>query len=81
MIELGSGADLLRGIGTSLVIGLFVAYPGRWAWERKKEMDTYHAALAKAEAVFNERCKTEVEMPTHRASKGVPSSITRRKAA
>ena len=88
MIELGPGADLLRGIGTffwllvlgalaaallkprtwigkliatSIVIGLFVAYPGRWAWERKKEVDAYHAALAKAEAVFHERCKTAGE--------------------
>ena len=43
------------------MIGLFVAYPGRWAWERKKEVDAYHAALAKAEVVFHERCKTAGE--------------------
>ena len=48
-------------VAVSIVIGLFVAFPGRWAWERKKESDAYHTQLAKAEAIFNERCKAAGE--------------------
>lgn len=45
----------------SLVVALFMAFPGRWAWEQKQESDAFRARLSKAEALFKERCKTAGE--------------------
>lgn len=84
MLELGPGADILRGIGilmwmfiigilagawalpntrpgkylaVATVLGLLIAFPGRWAWERQKRSVHYHARLQQARAHFQERCK------------------------
>jgi hypothetical protein len=42
---------------TLVVVGLFAAFPGRWAWKIKQERDAARARYAKAEAMFRERCK------------------------
>jgi hypothetical protein len=44
-------------IAVGVVVGLFAAFPGRWAWERKQQLDAYVAKRDKALAIFNERCK------------------------
>ncbi len=54
----------------SLVLILFVAFPGRWAWEQKQENDAFKARLSQAEALFKERCKTAGER-IHRIVEGV----------
>jgi hypothetical protein len=36
-----------------VVVGLFIAFPGRWAWQDKHRMDV----VRKANAIFQERCK------------------------
>lgn len=88
MLELGPGADILRGIGflmwmliigtlvgawalpntrpgkylaVATVLGLLIAFPGRWAWERQKSIDHYRARLQQARAIFQERCKNAGE--------------------
>ena len=40
-----------------VVVGLFAAFPGRWAWEVKQKQDVAQARYEKAEAKFQERCK------------------------
>lgn len=44
-------------VAAAVVVGLFVAYPGRWAWERKQANDAFRAQRAKALAHYAERCK------------------------
>ena len=44
-----------RVIAVVLILGLFTAFPGRWAWEVKQRVDHYKTA----EAMYNERCKTQ----------------------
>lgn len=88
MIELGPGADVLRGMGiltwlliigtlvwawtkprtrrgkyfaVATVLGLLIAFPGRWTWERHQAISSYRAALQKARAIFQERCKNAGE--------------------
>lgn len=41
-----------------IVVGLFAAFPGRWAWERKQKQDAAVALFQKKRAVYEERCKT-----------------------
>ena len=44
-------------VAVLIVVGLFVAFPGRWAWEAKQQRDAARARHEKAEAMFQERCK------------------------
>lgn len=46
-----------KAIAVAVVAVLFAAFPGRWFWEMKSEADAKKARLAKAEAMFQERCK------------------------
>ncbi len=43
------------------IVGLFIAFPGRWAWEAKEQRDAFQARQEKARAIsqnmFQERCK------------------------
>lgn len=50
-----------KAIAGIVVVVLFLAFPGRWAWEMKRETDAKGSRLAKAEAMFQERCKTAGE--------------------
>lgn len=59
-----------KTLAVAFVAGLFLAFPGRWAWERKQERDASRARLDKAEAIFKERCKTAGER-IHRTVEGV----------
>lgn len=45
----------------ALVLGLFAAFPGRWAWHDYQAQRAYQARLNEATARFNERCKTAGE--------------------
>lgn len=105
MLELGPGADILRGIGILMwmfiigilvgawalpntrpgkylalatVLGLLIAFPGRWAWERQKRSDHYHARLQQARAHFQERCKNAGEK-IYRTVEGVEAIAILRK--
>lgn len=51
-------SKVIAFVGVTL---LFLAFPGRWAWELKRERDAKNSRLAKAEAMFQERCKTAGE--------------------
>jgi hypothetical protein len=42
---------------TLIVVGLFAAFPGRWAWLAKQRQDAARARYEIAEAMFQERCK------------------------
>jgi len=44
-------------IAVLVIVGLFAAFPGRWAWEKKQKYDAARARYEKAEAMFQERCK------------------------
>jgi hypothetical protein len=46
-----------KAVATLIVVGLFAAFPGRWAWKMKQERDAARARYQKAEAMFEERCK------------------------
>lgn len=46
-----------KAIAVLVVVGLFMAFPGRWTWEVKQKRDAARARYAKAEAMFQERCK------------------------
>lgn len=50
-----------RIVAVSVVLGLFAAFPGRWAWNDYQVQRAYQQRLAKADTVFNERCKTAGE--------------------
>lgn len=50
-----------KAIAVVAVAVLFLAFPGRWAWEMKREANANGNRLAKAEAMFQERCKTAGE--------------------
>ena len=53
-----------------VVVGLFVAFPGRWAWQEKQANDAIRARHEKAEAMFQERCKKAGEF-IHRTAEDV----------
>ncbi|MCK6394242.1 hypothetical protein [Zoogloea sp.] len=105
MIELGPGADVIRGIGiltwlfivgaliwawskprtrvgkylaVATVLGLLAAFPGRWAWERQQALSSHRASLAKARAIFQERCKNAGEK-IYRTVEGVEAIAILRK--
>ena len=44
-----------RVIAAVLILGLFAAFPGRWAWDVKQRVDHYKTA----EAMYNERCQNK----------------------
>lgn len=44
-----------RTLTIVLILGLFAAYPGRWAWEVQKRVERYETG----QAMFNERCETK----------------------
>jgi len=50
-----------KTIVVAVVAVLFAAFPGRWFWEMQSEANVKKARLAKAEAMFQERCKTAGE--------------------
>lgn len=53
-----------------VVIGLFLAFPGRWAWETKQKRDAAQERYQKAETMFQERCKKAGEF-IHHTEEGV----------
>lgn len=53
-----------------VVVGLFLAFPGRWAWEAKQKRDAAQERYQKAETMFQERCKKAGEF-IHRTAEGV----------
>jgi hypothetical protein len=55
-----------KAFATLVVVGLFVAFPGRWAWGDKQRIDV----VRKAEAMFRERCKKSGEF-IHRTVENV----------
>lgn len=55
-----------RAIATAVILGLFVAVPGRLAWESQKRIERYTVA----EAMFKERCKKSGEF-IHRTAENV----------
>jgi hypothetical protein len=59
-----------KAIAIAVVTVLFAAFPGRWFWEMKSEADAQKARLAKAEAMFQERCKTAGEF-IHKTAENV----------
>ena len=46
-----------RVIAVAVILGLFAAFPGRWAWEIQQRVDHFRTA----EAMFQERCKKSGE--------------------
>jgi hypothetical protein len=46
-----------KAVAVSIVVGLFIAFPGRWAWEARQAREAARARYQKAEAMFQERCK------------------------
>lgn len=50
-----------KAIAVTVVAVLFALFPGRWFWEMKSEADAKEARREKAEAMFQERCKTAGE--------------------
>ncbi|MEN6587222.1 MAG: hypothetical protein ABFE02_14375 [Sulfuricella sp.] len=50
-----------KAIAVTAVAVLFAVLPGRWFWEMKREADGKKERLAKAEAIFQEHCKTAGE--------------------
>jgi hypothetical protein len=50
-----------KAFAVLVVVGLFIAFPGRWAWEAKQQRDAVQARYQKAEAMFQERCKKSGE--------------------
>ena len=44
-----------RTLAVVLILGLFAAYPGHWAWEVQKRVERYDTARA----MYNERCATK----------------------
>lgn len=48
-------------VAVTFVLGLFAAFPGRWAWRDQQAEEAYRAKLSEANARFAERCKTAGE--------------------
>lgn len=48
-------------VAVLVIVGLFAAFPGRWAWQKKQKNDAARARYETAEAMFNERCKKSGE--------------------
>lgn len=63
-----------KAVAVLIVVGLFVAFPGRWAWETKQKRDAARARYEKAEAMFQERCKKAGEF-IYRTAENVESII------
>lgn len=59
-----------KGIAVVVVIGLFAAFPGRWAWERQQAIHAFKAQRARALPHFEERCKGAGEF-IYRTADGV----------
>ena len=50
-----------RLLAFACIIALFLAFPGRWAWNDYQARRAYVARLTKATEIFNARCKTAGE--------------------
>lgn len=50
-----------KALAIAGVLGLFAAFPGRWAWHDYQAERAYRARLSEANARFAERCKTAGE--------------------
>jgi hypothetical protein len=59
-----------KAIALVVVIGLLVLFPGRRAWELKQQGNASDNRLAKAEALFQERCKKSGEF-IHKTAENV----------
>lgn len=57
-------------IAVLVIVGLFAAFPGRWAWQEKQRRDAARARYETAEAMFQERCKKAGEF-IHRTAEDV----------
>ena len=53
-----------------VVVGVFLAFPGRWAWETKQKRDAARERFHTAQAMFLERCKKAGEF-IHRTEENV----------
>ena len=56
-----------RTVAVILILGVFAAVPGRWAWERQQRVERYRAA----EALFKERCRTQAGYRINKVVKDV----------
>ena len=56
-----------RNVAVILILGVFAAVPGRWAWERQQRVERYRAA----EALFKERCRTTAGYRIHKVVEDV----------
>ena len=56
-----------RTVAVILILGVFAAVPGRWAWERQQRVERYRAA----EALFKERCRTTAGYRIHKVVEDV----------
>jgi hypothetical protein len=45
-------------VAVTTVLGLFIAFPGRWAWQQKQADDARRAFVTKAKTLYAEKCKT-----------------------
>lgn len=57
-------------VAVLVIVGLFAAFPGRWAWQKKQKYDAARARYETAEAMFQERCKKSGEF-IHRTAENV----------
>ena len=57
----------MRALACALVVGLFAAYPGRWAWIAQKNVERYETS----HAMFLERCRTQAGYKINRVVKDV----------
>ena len=48
-----------RALAIAVILGLFAAFPGRWAWEVQKQSDQYRAYYNASAAMYQERCQTQ----------------------
>lgn len=47
-----------KATAVAVVLGLFIAFPGRWAWHQKQAEDAERAFVNKARTLFEEKCRT-----------------------
>ena len=56
-----------RTLAILVILGLFAAYPGRWAWEVQKRVERYETA----KAMYDERCATKAGYKIHKVVEDV----------
>jgi hypothetical protein len=54
-----------------IIVGWFIAFPGRQAWEAKQEEDAARARFEKSRAAYQERCQTRAGEKIYKTVPGV----------